>query len=90
MLTNKIKSSRGLRQGDPLSPYLFVLCMERLAHDINEMVHQGTWKPIILSWGGLPLFHLFFADDLILFEKTSISQVDIIHTMLSTFCTSSG
>nr|KYP73210.1 hypothetical protein KK1_005825 [Cajanus cajan] len=66
--------SRGLRQGDPLSPYLFVFCMEHLALRISELLHEGLWKPIQLSPGGLPLSHLFFADDILLFCQASEDQ----------------
>lgn len=40
-ITSNFLPSRDLRQEDPLSPYLFFLCMERLAHEINDAVEKG-------------------------------------------------
>lgn len=52
-ITDKIHHKRGLRQGDPLSPYLFVLCLERLGHWICRRVEDGVWKPLKASRGAL-------------------------------------
>ncbi|KAG7585751.1 Pentatricopeptide repeat [Arabidopsis thaliana x Arabidopsis arenosa] len=82
--------SRGLRQGDPLSPYLFVLCLERLCHLIELAVDSKEWKPINLSRGGPKLSHVCFADDLILFAEASVSQVRVIRKVLEKFCLASG
>nr|KYP32426.1 Putative ribonuclease H protein At1g65750 family [Cajanus cajan] len=82
--------TRGLRQGDPLSPYLFVLCMERLALRINELNSEGCWNPIHLSPGGPPISHLLFANDVIFFSQATNDQVQVMASMLENFCTASG
>lgn len=54
------KPARELRQGDPQSLYLFVLCIKILGHMIKKSVDKGDWKGTIS--------HLFFANDLLLFS----------------------
>ncbi|KAG7591715.1 Zinc finger CCHC-type [Arabidopsis thaliana x Arabidopsis arenosa] len=88
--TSPFKPARGLRQGDPLSPYLFVLCMERLCHQIDRAVGLKEWKPINLSRGGPTISHICFADDLILFAEASVSQIRVIRRVLENFCRASG
>lgn len=86
----QIIPTRGIRQGDAISPYIFVLCMERLSHIIKEEVQQGRWKGIRLSRYGPLLTHLFFADDLVLFAEASQEQVTIIKNCLERFSKASG
>jgi hypothetical protein len=81
---------RGIRQGDPISPYLFVLCIERLSHLINLAVEHELWDPIKLARDGLQLSHLVFADDLVLLGEASMKNVGIFNYILSNFCSSSG
>ena len=82
--------TRGLRQGDPMSPYLFVLCMEKLARMIQMKVDERSWHPILLSRQGPAISHLLFADDVLLFCKVKKSQVRVVLETLDKFCNMSG
>lgn len=82
--------SRGVRQGDPISPYIFVLCIEWLSQLISLAAESNTWKPIRLNRNGPPLSHLCFADDLILFGEASLDQAQVISDYLNLFYASSG
>ncbi|GMJ00023.1 hypothetical protein HRI_003671500 [Hibiscus trionum] len=88
--SDSFKPTRGIHQGDPLSPYLFVLCMERLAQAIQREVDQGTWKAFQFKRNGPLISHLFFADDLVLFAEASLEQFDVVSRVLREFCECSG
>ena len=77
--------TRGLRQGDLILQYLFVLCIEQLAHCINYAVQSKVRKPVKLKENGPQITYLFFPDDLILFVEASRDQADIIKTCLEVF-----
>ncbi|CAL1413056.1 unnamed protein product [Linum trigynum] len=88
--TASFKPTRGLRQGCPLSPYLFTLCIERLSHCIMNEVKSKCWKPVKIAPHCPELSHLFFADDLVLFAEASCKQADIIMRCVDSFCHASG
>lgn len=60
---------RGLRQGDPLSPYLFLFCMEALSRMLIHAQETHLIKGIRASVNGPRINHLFFADDALLFVR---------------------
>lgn len=87
---SKFLPSRGIRQGDPILPYLFVLCIKRLFQLINHVVELGHWIPIRFSRFGPKLSHLAFADDLLLFAKATMDQAETLKKVMNVFCLSSG
>ncbi|XP_057759999.1 uncharacterized protein LOC130980324 [Arachis stenosperma] len=65
--SKSFKMERGLRQGDPLSLFLFVLVVEVLHRMIEEAVRHGRISPLLVGKDNIELSHLQFADDIILF-----------------------
>lgn len=77
---------RGIRQGDPLSPYLFIMCMEVLRLMIKDKCDSKLWDLVKASRGRLAFSHLLFADDLILFGKADKKNYTSIKEALDSFC----
>ena len=82
--------SRGIRQDDPMSPYLFILCMEVLGALIEEKCKAKLWNSVKAFQGSPEFSHIFFADDLMLFAKANNKNCTTIREVLNTFCELSG
>ena len=74
--------SRDIRQEDPLSPYLFLLCTEGLSALIKTSVCNGSMEGIAICHGGPKLSHLFFADDSLIFCNASLAECDSLQRVL--------
>ena len=74
-LAGYFQSTRGLRQGCSLSPYLFVLCMNILSHKINKGAREKKFE-FHPGCKTLSLTHLCFADDLMVFVEGSKKSVE--------------
>lgn len=61
-----IKPTRGDRQGDPISPYPFILCAGGIISLINSAERKGNLKGVAVSRWGTRLSHLLFSDDSVL------------------------
>ncbi|KAG7568329.1 Reverse transcriptase domain [Arabidopsis thaliana x Arabidopsis arenosa] len=83
------KSTRGLRQGDPLSPYLFLLAMEVFSRLVLSRFESGyiSYHP---KTSDLKISHLMFADDVMVFFDGSSSSLHGIYETLDDFATWSG
>nr|XP_027093644.1 uncharacterized protein LOC113714046 [Coffea arabica] len=62
-------STRGLRQGDPLSPALFIIGAEALSRALNALVEQRQFHPYKVPIGCSIVTHLSFADDVVIFTS---------------------
>ena len=74
--TDNFKPSRGLRQGDPLSPYFFILCQEVLSRLIARELLRGNISGVKMNRGGQDISHVMYVDDIMLFSKTSTHEVE--------------
>ena len=82
-------ASRGIRQGCPLSPLIFILVIEGLSLLIADAKHNGLIKGIKIS-NDLTITHLLFVDDVILFGMGTFEDWIAFKVILETFCEASG
>ncbi|CAN6554841.1 unnamed protein product [Malus baccata var. baccata] len=88
--TGYFRPNRGLRQGDPLSPFLFLLCTEGFSMLIRRSLERGVLHGFKISSTGVPLTHLFFADDSVVFGNASVEEAVSIVEVLKTYARGSG
>ncbi|KAJ8775358.1 hypothetical protein K2173_023123 [Erythroxylum novogranatense] len=82
--------SRGLRQGDPLSPYLFLLVAEGLSLLLTDGERRGVIHGCWARLGCPRISHLFFADDSLLFFNGMVSEATHVKHILGVYEATSG
>nr|GEZ10451.1 RNA-directed DNA polymerase, eukaryota [Tanacetum cinerariifolium] len=86
---NEFSFHCGLKQGDPLAPFLFILVMESLHLSFSRVVKAGMFKGIRLG-SSLSLFHLFYADDALIIGEWSKDNLRCIINVIQCFYLASG
>ncbi|KAM1587593.1 hypothetical protein ACFX10_026729 [Malus domestica] len=88
--TGFIVPQRGLRQGDPLSPFLFLLCTEGLSVILRKGLELGALHGFKFTTTGTPLTHLFFADDSVVFGNATVDDARAVAEALKVYACGSG
>lgn len=85
-----IKPSRGLKQGDPLFPYLLLLCAEGLSVMLRKAKKCHNLRGIKSSQQGVCISHLLFADNSLLFCRATVEECQRLLDLLGTYEAASG
>uniref|UniRef100_A0A803P795 Reverse transcriptase domain-containing protein n=1 Tax=Cannabis sativa TaxID=3483 RepID=A0A803P795_CANSA len=85
-----ITPSRGIRQGDPLSPYIFILCAEGLSALIKRYEDMSLIHGCKVANGAPKVSHMLFADDNYLYCKATLQEANQIRELLHQFECASG
>ena len=84
------QSHKGVRQGDPLSPYLFLICAEALSNMLQVEENNGTLIWVKVCREAPQISHLLFADDSLILMRADGPNVACLRRVLDDYCTSSS
>ncbi|KAJ4750854.1 RNA-directed DNA polymerase (reverse transcriptase)-related family protein [Rhynchospora pubera] len=85
-----INPTRGLRQGCPMSPYVFIIAMEVLSRMIKGAISGEMLRGIQVAHTSPVVTHAIYADDLILMGDAREVEVQLLYSLLQTFANASG
>ena len=85
-----VKASRGLRQGDPLSPFLFTLVADVLSRMLLKTEERNLLEGFKVGRNRTRVFHLQFANDTIFFSNTKEEELQTLKSLLLVFVHISG
>ena len=85
-----INPSRGLRQGDSISPYLFFICAEVLSRLIGVAEREGKLHGVSICTGAPTITHIFFAADSFSFCRADEEECGDLKVVLSNYARVSG
>ncbi|XP_071705014.1 uncharacterized protein [Rutidosis leptorrhynchoides] len=88
--TKEFNLGRGVRQGDPLSPFLFIIAAEGLNWMAKSAVAKGLFCGVEIGNDRIPLSHLQYADETIFFGKWSFENMENLMKLLKCFELNSG
>lgn len=87
---DSFQPARGVRQGDPLSPYMFIIVSEVLSLMLQAHINNKDLKGIKLARKAPVLSHCFFVDDAIMFLNADIINCKVLKRILEVYCKASG
>ena len=85
-----IKPTRGIKQDDPLSLYLFLMCAEGLSAMLRKAKEQRRIQGILSCRGEVNISHLLFADDSLLFYQAKVEECRELLNILDSYEAASG
>jgi len=88
--TEAFNATRGLKQGDPLSPFLFILAAEGLRSYINAKVRSEQYTGLRLWGNDLPSTRQQFVDNVMMYGQASLKEAMKIIEILTDFNSASG
>lgn len=88
--TNEFSITKGVRQGDPLSPFLFIIAIEGLNVAMKTAVEKGVFDGVKFPNSNICLSHLFYADDALFIGEWSRRNIANVSRILKCFYVSSG
>nr|GEX76746.1 RNA-directed DNA polymerase, eukaryota [Tanacetum cinerariifolium] len=88
--TEEFQFGKGLKQGDPLSPFLFILVMESLHISFQRIVDAGRFHGIKMGGGSVNISHMFYVDDAVFIGQWCESNITTIVHVLKCFHKASG